>query len=238
MSKTKFNDLTAIYINCTLKKSPDTSHTKALIDVSRGIMEREGVKTEVIRAIDLDIAVGIQPDMTRHGWNKDVWPDIFKKIIAADILIIGTPIWLGERSSVASQVIERLYAMSAKLNDKGQSIFYGRVGGCIVTGNEDGVKHVSMGVLYALQHLGYTIPPQADCGWIGEIGPGPSYLDEGSGAENSDFTNKNTTFMTYNLLHLASMLKANGGYSNYGNDRNAWKNGERWEFQKPEPLKK
>ena len=93
------------------------------------------------------------------------------------------------------------------LNDAGQYAFYGRVGGCLITGNEDGVKHCAMNVLYSLQHLGYTIPPQADAGWIGEAGPGPSYLDPGSGGPENDFTNRNTTFMTWNLLHLARMLK-------------------------------
>lgn len=237
MEAPDFSNLSAIYINCTLKKSPQMSHTQALMDVSQGIMDREGVKTDSIRFIDHDVATGIMPDMTEHGWDTDEWPTIFKRIKAADILVIGAPIWLGARSSMATKLVERLYGMSAELNDKGQSSFYGRAGGCIITGNEDGVKHVSMGLLYSMQHLGYTIPPQADCGWLGEIGPGPSYLDEGSNAENSNFTNKNTTFMTYNLLHLAKMLKANKGYSNYGNDRNAWKDGERWRFQKPDPLK-
>ncbi len=233
MKNPDFSGLKAVYINCTLTKSPGRSHTQALMDVSEGIMKREGVKTENIRFIDHDIATGIQPDMTEHGWDIDKWPELFKQIIDADILVIGSPIWLGVRSSMATKLVERLYAMSAELNDKGQSSYYGRVGGCIITGNEDGVKHVSMGLLYSLQHLGYSIPPQADCGWLGEIGPGPSYLDEGSNAENSNFTNKNTTFMTYNLMHLAKMLKDNGGYPNYGNDRRAWKDGERWEFQKP-----
>ena len=101
--------------------------------------------------------------------------------MAADILVLGMPIWLGEKSSVATKVIERLYGNSHLLNDAGQYAYYGRVGGCLVTGNEDGVKHCAMNTLYSLQHLGYTIPPQADSGWIGEAGPGPSYLDEGSG---------------------------------------------------------
>lgn len=113
------------------------------------------------------------------------------------------------------------------INDKGQYLFYGKVGGTIITGNGDGVKHCAMGVLYALQHLGYSIPPQADAGWIGEVGPGPSYGDtEWNGKKlspplgtDSDFTNKNTTFMTYNLLHLASTLKEQGGYPSYGNSR-------------------
>ena len=99
-----------------------------------------------------------------------------------------------------------------------------------------------MGILYALKHVGYSIPPQADAGWIGEVGPGPSYGDtEWKGkkidppvGEDSDFTNRNTTFMTYNLLHLASTLKKQDGYPNYGNSRKDWDNGERWEFENPE----
>ena len=94
------------------------------------------------------------------------------------------------------------------LNDKGQYLFYGRVAGCLITGNEDGIKHCAQNVLYSLQHIGYTIPPNADAGWIGEAGPGPSYLDPGSGGPENDFTNRNTTFMTWNLMHLAAMLQA------------------------------
>ena len=98
---------------------------------------------------------------------------IYEQVMAADILVLCTPIWLGEKSSVCTQVIERLYGNSHLLNDAGQYAYYGRVGGCLVTGNEDGVKHCAMNVLYSLQHLGYVIPPQADAGWIGEAGPGP-----------------------------------------------------------------
>jgi len=109
------------------------------------------------------------------------------------------------------QVIERLYACSSILNSEVQYAYYGRVGGCLITGNEDGAKHCAMNVIYSLQHLGYVIPPQADAGWVGPAGPGPSYLDEGSGGPENDFTNRNTTFMTWNLLHLARMLKDAGG---------------------------
>jgi multimeric flavodoxin WrbA len=149
--------------------------------------------------------------MTEHGWDRDDWPEIFEQVMAADILVLLTPIWLGEKSSVCTRVIERLYGNSHLLNDAGQYAYYGRVGGCLVTGNEDGVKHCAMNVLYSLQHLGYVIPPQADAGWIGEAGPGPSYLDEGSGGPENDFTNRNTTFMTWNLLHLARMITDAGG---------------------------
>ena len=166
--------------------------------------------------------------------DKKIWPELWKKVDAADILIIGSPIWLGEKSSVATLLIERLYGESGRRNEEGQYYFYGKAGGCLITGNEDGVKHCSMSILYALQHIGYSIPPQADAGWIGEVGPGPSYLDEESDARNNDFTNRNTTFMTYNLLHLASMLKKNNGYDSYGNSRGGWDDGSRWNFENPE----
>lgn len=242
MKNLDFSHLSVVYVNCTLKKSPDISHTSSLINVSKEIMKKENVKVEEIRLIDHKVASGVYPDMTEYGWDADEWPAIYEKIIAADILVVGTPIWLGEKSSEAQKLIERLYAMSGKTNDKGQYVFYGKVGGCIITGNEDGVKHCAMGILYSLQHVGYSIPPQADAGWIGTVGPGPSYGDtEWKGEKldkpvgfDSDFTNRNTTFMTYNLLHLAAMMKANGGYPNYGNSRKDWDNGERWELDNPE----
>lgn len=215
-----FSDLKALFLNCTLKKSPDQSHTEGLLSMSREIMNANGVQTEIIRPVDLDIASGVYPDMTEHGWEKDDWPSIQKKVMQADILIIGTPIWLGEKSSIASKVIERLYSNSAVLNSLGQYAYYGKVGGCLISGNEDGIKHCAMNILYSLQHLGYSIPPQADAGWIGEAGPGPSYLDEGSGGFENDFTNRNTTFMTWNLMHLAKILK--NGFPNHGNSRSVW----------------
>ena len=116
--------------------------------------------------------------MTEHGAGADDWPALYQKVLDANILVLGSPIWLGEKSSVCQRVIERLYGNSGDLNDAGQYAYYGRVAGCLITGNEDGIKHCSMGILYALHHLGYTIPPQADASWIGEAGPGPSYGDE------------------------------------------------------------
>lgn len=232
--KYDFSGLTALFFNCTLKKSPDTSNTEGLIDVSRKIMDKHGVKTEVIRPIDHDIATGVYPDMRQHGWKTDEWPQIYKKVVAADILVVAGPIWLGDNSSVTKQIIERLYAQSGELNKKGQYVYYGKVGGCIITGNEDGIKHCAQNVLYSLQHIGYTIPPNADAGWIGEAGPGPSYLDPGSGGPDNDFTNRNTTFMTWNLMHLAQMLKDAGGVPGYGNQRDKWDAGTRFDFQNPE----
>ncbi len=234
MSKQNFTGLKAMYVNCTLKKSPELTHTQGLMDVSIKIMKKEGVQVDQIRLVDHDVASGVYPDMKEYGWKTDEWPQLFERIFDADILVIGTPIWLGEKSSVAQKLIERLYSMSGETNEKGQYLYYGKVGGCVITGNEDGVKHCAMGMLYALQHIGYSIAPQADCGWIGEVGPGPSYLDKESNAAQNDFTNRNTTFMTYNMLHLATMLKSNQGYPAYGNSRKDWDQGSRWNFENPE----
>lgn len=163
--------------------------------------------------------------MTEYGAERDAWPALLERVVAADVLVLAGPIWLGDNSSITKRVIERLYGYSGVLNEHGQYAYYGRVGGCLLTGNEDGIKHCASNILYSLQHIGYTIPPQADAGWIGEVGPGPSYLDEGSGGPENEFTNRNTTFMTYNLLHLAAMLRRNGGIPAVGNRRADWEAG-------------
>lgn len=224
-----YSHLSAVFLNTTLKRSPERSHTDGLIEASVAVMHSAGVSTEVIRSIDHPIATGVYPDMTEHGWDEDAWPGLCEKILAADVLVLAGPIWLGNNSSEMVKVIERLYGMSGELNEHGQSIFYGRTGGAIFTGNEDGIKHCSMTALYSMQHVGFTIPPQADAGWVGEAGPGPSYLDEGSGGPENDFTNRNTTIMTWNLLHLAAMMRS--GIPSYGNDRNAWGDGQRFGFE-------
>lgn len=238
MTTTDFAGLRALFVNTSLKKRPEESHTKLLLNASARIMERNGVAVEHMHLLSHVVPPGIYPDMTEHGWDRDDWPKLWKKVKAANILVIGTPIWLGEESSVCRVLIERLYAMSAMLNEKGQSVFYGKVGGTVVTGNEDGIKHVAMTTGFALGHLGYSIPPQADCGWIGEAGPGPSYGDEMDGGSragfDNDFTQRNTTIMTWNLMHLARILRDAGGYPNQGNDREAWKAGERFGFENPE----
>ncbi len=231
-----FSGLRAMFINCTLKRSPEPSHTEGLVAACAAVMTEHGVQVEQLRAVDHDIATGVYPDMTEHGWASDEWPRLWPRVEAAHILVIAGPIWLGDNSSVTKRVIERLYAQSSQQNERGQSSFYGRVGGALITGNEDGIKHCSSNILYSLQHIGYTIPPQADAGWIGEAGPGPSYLDEGSGGPENDFTNRNATFMTWNLMHLARMLRDAGGIPAYGNQRPAWDQGERFGWHSPAHL--
>ena len=234
MKEPDFSGLKALYFNGTLKKSPEVSNTEGLLRASMELMEKHGVETELIRTIDHDIATGVYADMREHGWETDEWPEIYRKVQQADILVVCGPIWLGDNSSQTKKLIERLYGNSAELNDKGQWVYYGKVGGCIITGNEDGLKHCAMNVLYSLQHIGCVIPPQADAGWIGEVGPGPSYLDKNSGGPENDFTNRNITFMTYNLMHTAKLLKEAGGVPAYGNQFAEWKHGEHFGYENPE----
>jgi multimeric flavodoxin WrbA len=228
-----FGDLSAVFLNCTLKRSPEPSNTQALMDNAAVIMRAHGVQVDTIRVADHVVPPGVQEDMTAFGAERDDWPAIQRRILAAEILVIGTPIWLGAKSSVCTSVVERLYGYSGELNDRGQWIYYGRTGGVVVTGNEDGIKHVAMETLYSLQHLGFVVPPQADCGWIGEAGPGPSYADEDGGRAN-DFTRRNTAFMAWNLMHTARMLKRAGGIPAYGNQRAAWDAGARFDHPNPE----
>ena len=223
-----FEGLTAAFVNCSLKRSPADSHTLRLMQRSAGIMRAEGVSVDMIHVREHNVAFGMVKDASEGDSGvADDWPGLQGRIMAADILVIGSPIWLGVKSSVATLAIERLYAYSAYKNEKDQYLYYGKAAGCVVTGNEDGVKAVAMEILYALQHIGYTIPPQADCGWIGAVGPGPSYGDEVDGDSSpagydSEFTNKNTTFMTWNLMHTAKMLKDQGGIPAIGNTGQSW----------------
>jgi len=238
----KNTKLRALLVNTSLKKESSESHTGLLLDASAGILERAGVRVDRLHLLDYSVPSGIFPDMTEHGWDSDDWPELWERFLTADILIVATPIWLGEESSVCRILIERLYAMSAELNGKGQSIFYGKSGGCIVTGNEDGIKHTAMTVGFALNHLGYTLAPQADCGWVGEAGPGLSYGDEAEDGSrvgfDNDFTRLNTTIMTWNCIHLARMIKDSGGIPNFGNDRNAWNEGERFYHRNPDRIER
>lgn len=233
-----FSDLKAVLFNATLKHPSEPSHTDTLLDVVAEIFRSQKVAVKRHRLSEYHLAPGVYPDMTEHGWERDDWPSLSPDVFEADIIVLGTPIWLGEKSSIAQTFIEKLYAHSGETNDKGQYRFYGKVGGCVVTGNEDGIKHVAMGVLYAMQHVGLTIPPQADCGWIGEAGPGLSYGDEqddgGRAGFENVFTQRNTTFMAFNLLHAARMLKDNGGYPALGNVRTDWDAGRKPGWPNPE----
>ncbi|WP_349409328.1 flavodoxin family protein [Pseudalkalibacillus sp. SCS-8] len=194
-------NLHALVLNCSLKSSDETSNTQALIDRSLEILKSKDVTVDIVRLADYNIEYGITDD----AGEGDDWPQIFEKVKAADIVIFGTPLWLGEKSSVAALAIERLYGASGFTNDKGQSIFYNKVAGVVITGNEDGAKNAACSILYALSHIGFTIPPNVDPYWVGEAGPGPSYIE--AGGEDHEFTQKNIKTMSHNLVHFARMLR-------------------------------
>ncbi|MCB0856994.1 MAG: flavodoxin family protein [Solirubrobacterales bacterium] len=218
-----YDDLRAVIFNGSLKRSPESSQTEALLEIPIGIFRRLGVQVELVRTVDHQIPPGVWPDMTEHGYDRDDFPSIYKEMVEpADIIILAGPIWLGDQASPTRLIIERLYAYSGEVNEAGQWSYYGKVGGAVTTGNEDGGKHVSAQLLYALQHIGVTIPPQTDSYWNGEAGPGLSYADPGSGGPENAWTTRNTVFMTWNILHFARMLKDAGGVPAFGNSTLDW----------------
>jgi multimeric flavodoxin WrbA len=194
----------ALFLNCTLKKSPEVSNTQALIDKVAGFMEELGATTETIRVVDYAIPFGVESDMGRG----DEWPDILERIEAADILVPSAPIWFGVRSSVLQMAIERLDGTYAKGDPvTGQYPLYGKVAGCIVTGNEDGAHDVASNTLFNMTHLGCVVPPNVDCYWVGDAGPGPSYL--AAGGDRHRYTNRTALYTAHNLVWMAGVLAAN-----------------------------
>lgn len=196
--------LKALILNCTLKKTPIISNTQALIDKAVAIFAQHNVIAETIRVVDHYIPFGVSSKED----GKDEWPVILDKIKSCDILIIGTPIWFGVRSSVAQLVLERLDGTYSESDpETGQFPLYGKAGGVIVTGNEDGAHNAAANTLFNLSHLGCTIPPNVDTYWVGPAGPGPSYIE--AGGERHLYTNKTIRFMVDNLVYFASLLKDN-----------------------------
>lgn len=196
--------LKALFLNCTLKKSPTTSNTEALIDKVVDLMKAEEVDTEVVRVVDYDVHFGVSSD---EG-EGDEWPQILAKIKAANILVIGTPIWFGVRGSVSQMVIERLDGTYEEGDpETGQFPLYNKVAGVIVTGNEDGAHDVAANTLFNMTHLGCTVPPNVDCYWVGDAGPGPSYIE--AGGDKHLYTNKTARYMVNNLVYFAKLLQGN-----------------------------
>ncbi len=193
--------LTALFLNCTLKRSPEISNTQALIDKARALYRELGVETESIRVVDHDVLFGVASDMG----EGDAWPAILDRIRACDILVIGSPIWFGVRGSVAQMVMERLDGTYAEGDPgTGQYPLYGTVAGVIVTGNEDGAHNVAAHTLFNLTHLGCTVPPNADCYWVGDAGPGPSYIE--AGGDRHLYTNRTVRYMVHNTTYMARLL--------------------------------
>jgi multimeric flavodoxin WrbA len=195
--------LKVLFLNCTLKKSPEVSNTQALADRVLETLEGLNCETETVRVVDYDVRFGV----TNDEGNGDQWPLILEKILACDILIMGMSIWFGVRCSVAQMVIERLDGTYQDTNAVGQYPLYNKVGGVLVTGNEDGAHASAETTLFNMSHLGLTIPPNADSYWVGDAGPGPSYIE--AGGDKSEYTKKTSNWMAHNVVHIARMLKAN-----------------------------
>lgn len=195
--------LKALLLNCTLKRSPAESNTQALMDRVIEILERLDIECETVRVVDHDIPFGV----SSNEGDGDHWPGILNRILAADILIIGTPIWFGVRGSVAQMVIERLDGTYNDTNEVGQYPLYNTVAGVVVTGNEDGAHDAAATTLFNLSHLGCVIPPNADTYWLGEAGPGPSFIE--ADGWQLPYTRKTATWMAHNVVHMARIIKAN-----------------------------
>jgi multimeric flavodoxin WrbA len=190
----------ALILNCSLKPSNETSNTDALLKEFIKVFHENEVETETVRAADYNIKFGVDADMG----EGDEWPLIADKIKQADILLVGAPIWIGEKSSVAKMVMERLSGSGSEEGEDGKPIFYNKVGGAAITGNEDGAKHAARDILFSLGQFGFAIPPNPVSYWVGDAGPGPSYI-EAEGHKN-EFTQENAKTASSNLIHLAKVL--------------------------------
>lgn len=190
----------ALFLSCTLKKHPAPSNTELLGDVVRRTLEADGVTTERVRLADLDLPPGVETDLG----DGDPWPAVHDRLLAAQILVVETPTWVGRPSSVAQRMIERMDAMISETDDD-VPVAYNRVAGVVVTGNEDGAHHVVSEVTGALGDIGYTVPGQAWTYWNMGPGPGPDYPDTEHGHEWSRTTG---VAMARNLLAVARALQA------------------------------
>ena len=189
-------------LNCTLKRSPEVSNTEALMRKVVEWWDTMDVETDIVRVVDHRIPFGVA---SAEG-DGDEWPGILERVLAADIICIGTPIWFGVRGSVAQMVIERLDGTYQDRNEVGQYPLYNKVGCVVVTGNEDGAHAAAETTLFNLSHLGCTIPPNADTYWVGDAGPGPSYIE--AHGEDHPYTKRTTRWMAHNAVHVARMLQA------------------------------
>jgi len=197
----------ALIINCTLKPSPQFSNTEALAKKAQHLLRDNNITTEIIRLVDFDVKPGNSTDMGKG----DEWPKILNKIRQCEIFIIATPIWMGHLASTAQQVIERLDAIFHEdgfTDEKnGQYFTYNKVAGCLVTGNEDGAHSCAAQVLWSMQELGFTVPPNVNAYWVGLAGGGKDYVE--AGGEEYYYTNYTVRWMVENLTWFAKLLKAN-----------------------------
>jgi multimeric flavodoxin WrbA len=191
----------ALVLNCTLKPSPETSNTEALARVVMEALRNDGIETELVRLVDLDIKPGVKSDQG----NGDDWPKVRAKIGEAEILVIATPTWLGQMSSVAQRALERMDALFSETDDQGRTLGMGKVAGVVVTGNEDGAHHIVGTVAQALIDIGFTVPGQAWTYWHLGPGPGPNYTETPQAHDYSDRVGRNAA---RNLAAVARALAA------------------------------
>jgi multimeric flavodoxin WrbA len=191
----------ALVLNCTLKPSPAESNTEALARVVIEALEKEGVTTELVRVADYDVRPGVSSD---EG-DGDQWPGLRAKVLQSEILVMASPTWLGQPSSVAKRVLERMDAMLSETDDQDRPVAYNRVAGVVVTGNEDGAHHVISEIAGALVDIGFTIPGQAWTYWNKGPGPGPSYTETDEGHDWSASTGQAAAG---NLVAVARALQA------------------------------
>lgn len=191
----------ALVLNCTLKPSAAQSNTEALAKVVIEALEAQGVTTELVRVADYDVRPGVSSD---EG-QGDQWPQLRAKILGAEILVMASPTWLGQPSSVAKRVLERMDAMISETDDQDRPVAYNRVAGVVVTGNEDGAHHVINEISGALIDIGFTIPGQSWTYWNMGPGPGPSYTETDQGHDWSASTGRAAAG---NLVAVARALQA------------------------------
>ncbi|MCF6411444.1 flavodoxin family protein [Pseudalkalibacillus salsuginis] len=152
------SSLHTLILNCSLKTEDNLSHTQVLTNYSLEILQDHNVSFEIVWLADYNISYSTNDDPPLD----DNWPEIFEKVKAADIVIFATPLWIEEKSSIAAHVIERLYAESDNMIENGPALFYNKVGGVLITGNNYGAKQAAQSILHALSHIGFTIPPNGD----------------------------------------------------------------------------
>ena len=193
--------LTALAINCTLKKAPQRSSTNKLLREVMAQFAKHDVTGEVLLAADYNILPGVSHD---EG-EGDQWPEILAKIRAADIFILGTPIWMGQPCSVAKRVCERMDAFFDDTDDRKRMLSYGKVACVAVVGNEDGAHHCSAEIFQALNDVGFTVPANGMTYWVGEAMGDTNYVDLDHAPRK---TTEATEMMVLNTVHLARLLKA------------------------------
>lgn len=190
----------ALLLNCTLKPSPAPSSTQQLVDELVAELDGLGVESEVVRIVDHRVRFGVTTD---EG-DGDEWPRIRSSMLAADLLVVATPIWMGQPASVCKVVLERLDAELGETDDAGRMLTFGKVAGVAVVGNEDGAHHVSAELYQALNDTGFSLPANAVTYWVGEAMQGTDYQDMTPRPEK---TAQTTRTLARNAVHLASLLK-------------------------------